>query len=164
MTSDDTLDRLSAQPLDAADGLILGRLRRAFDARDPMPADLAERMKFVMTVAALEAEVARIVATPAAAVRSAAYERATTVTFAAERMTVMVTLEEGGSAGVTVAGWVAGPAVEVELRTTSGSRLVRADAEGRFAFDAVARGVVHFVLRDLEHPDTPPVVTPGVEL
>ena len=51
-------DVLAGQPMDADDERALALLRRHLTLVDPVPGDLAERVKFAMTVASLEAEVA----------------------------------------------------------------------------------------------------------
>jgi hypothetical protein len=155
---------LASTPLDDADHALLARVRRLYDDADPVPEDLAERSKFAMTVAALEAEVAQIVARPLAGVRTVSYDRASTVTFASERLSVMVSIEYPKGASPTVAGWVSGGATDVELRERARTRFAHVDAEGRFLFADVERGLIHFVLRDDSDPDVAPVITPAIEI
>lgn len=162
----DREDHLAGQPLDLADELALSLVRRHLDAADPVPAGLAERSKFAMTGAALEADVARIVRDPAGAgaVRSTEYDRASTVTFESELVSIMVTLEPTGRDLTTIRGWVTAPGAEVELRERSRSSRTTADDEGRFTFSRVERGTVHLLVRPDGGPGTRPVITPGIEV
>ncbi|GAA4712841.1 hypothetical protein GCM10025782_06180 [Pedococcus ginsenosidimutans] len=161
------LDRLAAEPLDAEDLLALGTLRAIFAASDPVPPGLAERSKFAMTVAALEAEVAQITAAgvEAAGVRTTTYDRAQTVTFSSAHLSAMITIElvDGGRARIS--GWVSadGP-TGVELRERSRTQTTETDADGRFRFSQVERGLVHLLLRRLDLPDSRPVITPAIEI
>ncbi len=152
-------------PLDATDASVLAVLRDVFEENDPVPADLAERSKFAMTVAALEAEVASIVAADAlAGLRSTDYNRASTVTFASDNLSAMVSIENGRGSRCRISGWVTDVRVEVELRERSRTRVTRTDSEGRFVFESVERGLVHFVLRSLDDPGAQPVITPAIEV
>jgi len=161
------LDRLAAEPLDAEDLQALGTLRAIFAASDPVPPGLAERSKFAMTVAALEAEVAQITAAgvEAAGVRATTYDRAQTVTFSSAHLSAMITIElvDGGRARIS--GWVSadGPTA-VELRERSRTQTTETDADGRFRFAQVERGLVHLLLRRLDLPDSRPVITPAIEI
>lgn len=155
----------SALSLDATDALVLATLRDVFEESDPVPADLSERCKFAMTVSALEAEVASIVSDEAVAgMRSAEYDRATTITFASDSLSAMVSIEPSRGGRARLSGWVTEGGVEVELRERSRTRTTRTDGEGRFAFDAVERGLVHFVIRSLDDLDAQPVITPAIEI
>ena len=116
-----------------------------------MPADLVDRVKFAMSVAALEAEVAEIVSSATLeTVRGTDYDRADTVTFASEGLSVMVTIEHGAATRADIVGWVSEGDVEVELRERGRTRTTVVDDEGRFTFPAVERGLVNFVLRRRE--------------
>lgn len=159
-------DLLAEQPLDAADERALRLVRAHLDVVDPVPVDLADRVKFAMTVASLEAEVAHLMqdATELAAVRTTEYDRATTVTFESGSLSIMVTLEEGEQSSTTLRGWVTAPGAEVELRERSRSSVTVADDEGRFVFERVERGTVNLVIRLHDEPGARPVITPGIEI
>jgi len=159
-------DVLAAQPLDAVDERALALIRSHLDRVDPVPSDLAERVKFAMTVASLEAEVAHLMNEGALAgsVRTTEYDRATTVTFESDGLSIMVTLEESDRGTTTVRGWVTSPGAEVELRERSRSTETSADDEGRFVFEGVDRGTVHLVIRHHDEPGARPVITPGIEI
>ena len=165
MTTPDDLDRLAAQTLDETDERILAELRDLWDAADPMPPGLTDGIRFAMTVASLEAEVARIAEESAvhAGVRST-YERVSTVTFTSDPLSVMLDLEPAEDDRVSVNGWVSESTVEVELRERHRSRTTHVDAAGRFGFGAVERGLVHFVFRRTDDPSLRPVITPTLEL
>lgn len=159
-------DLLAAQPIDADDERALSLLRTHLARTDPVPDDLAERVKFAMTVASLEAEVAHLMSegSMAATVRTTEYDRATTVTFESDGLSIMVTLEEVDRGTTTVRGWVTAPGAEVELRERSRSATTTADDEGRFVFEGVERGTVHLVIRHHDEPGARPVITPGIEI
>ena len=57
-TTPDHETRLAAEPLDEVDAVLLGGLRDLHEVLDPVPGDLLDRIKFAMSVASLEAEVA----------------------------------------------------------------------------------------------------------
>lgn len=157
---------LAAQPLDADDDRALSLLRTHWTLTDPVPPDLTERVKFAMTVASLEAEVAHLMSDSieVGAVRTTEYDRATTVTFESDGMSIMVTLEESDQGQMLLRGWVTATGAEVELRERSRSRTTTADDDGRFVFEAVERGTVHLVIRDHDEPGARPVITPGIEI
>lgn len=159
-------DVLAGQPIDTDDLRALALLRSHLELVDPVPADLTERVKFAMTVASLEADVAHLMNEGALAgtVRTTEYDRATTVTFESEGLSIMVTLEEAERGTTTVRGWVTSPGAEVELRERSRSATTTADDEGRFVFEGIERGTVHLVIRHHDEPGTRPVITPGIEI
>jgi hypothetical protein len=144
---------------------LLDALRHIHQDLDPVPADLVDRVKFAMTVAALEAEVAEIVSSATLeTVRGTDYDRADTVTFASDGLSVMVSIEHGATTKVDIVGWVSEGGVEVELRERGRTRTTTVDAEGRFTFVGVERGLVNFVLRRGAGSGTPPIITPAIEL
>lgn len=165
MNHPDDLDRLAAAELDETDEQILAELRDLWSAADPPPEGMTERIRFAMTVASLEAEVARIVeeSLAGAGVRSA-YERASTVTFTSGSLSAMIDIEADEDDRVRISGWVSEASVEVELRERHRSRTTVVDASGRFGFGAVERGLVHFVFRRTDDPGSQPVITPTIEL
>ena len=152
-------------PFDAADAVVLAAIRDIFEKNDPVPADLTERSKFAMTVAALEAEVASIVSDGAlVGMRSTEYDRASTITFASDGMTAMVSIEPERGGRARISGWVTEGPVEVELRERARTRVTRSDDDGRFALDGIERGLVHFVFRSLDDAGAQPVITPAIEI
>jgi hypothetical protein len=153
--------------LDGEDLTILGEVLEVFDRLDPVPASLGDRVKFALTVQALEGEVAQLqrLSAEGAGVRSVDYARAQTVTFTSDSLTAMVTISALDAETVRVDGWVTGGRVEVELRERSRSSFLETDADGRFVFERIARGLAQFVLRPLDSGiQARPVITPTIEL
>ncbi|MDU0313881.1 hypothetical protein RKE38_09290 [Phycicoccus sp. M110.8] len=160
-------------PADGEDGALddldlraLATLRAVWQASDPVPSGLADRAKFAMSVAALEAEVAEITTTTAelAGVRTTAYDRAGTVTFSSDRLSAMITIEVVDGTKARISGWVTTGPTAVELRERSGTQETTTDEAGRFTFASVERGLVHLVMRRLDEPDGKPVITPAIEV
>lgn len=159
-------DALAAEPFDAQDEHALALIRAHLELTDPVPVDLAERVKFAMTVASLEAEIAHFMndTAMAGATRTTEYDRATTVTFESAGLSIMVTLEPIGNDLNRVRGWVTAPGADVELRERSRTQEATSDDEGRFVFERVEHGTVHLVIRRNDEPGARPVITPGIEI
>lgn len=157
---------LAAQQMDATDERALRLIRTHLEVADPVPVDLTERVKFAMTVASLEAEIAHLMddSLLAGATRTTEYDRATTVTFESEGLSIMVSLEPLKGDHTLVRGWVTSPGADVELRERSRSQEATADEDGRFVFERVERGTVHLVIRRNDEPGSRPVITPGIEI
>ena len=112
---------LAAGALDDVDAELLDQVRHLHEVLDPEPADLVDRVKFAMSVAALEAEVAEIVSSATLeTVRGTDYDRADTVTFASEGLSVMVSIEHGHSTRADIIGVERG-LVNFILRRRGGS-------------------------------------------
>jgi hypothetical protein len=157
------LDALAAEAVDDVDGEILGRLAVLYDAIDPVPPSLVDRISFGITLDALNAEIAELQrSTTLAGVRA---DEATTdtVTFTSETLTAMVTSSPTSAEFARVDGWItAADRWTVEVRTTSGTLRTDADVDGRFVFEGVARGLVQFTFRGAAAAQ--PVVTPALEI
>ncbi len=157
------------EPIDEADLAILDRIKDAFGAADPMPADLPERVRFALALRDLEVEVARLSAEESlpvlAAVRGA--EQSRTVTFDSDSLTIMIRVDSNQDGTARVDGWLA-PAQRrtIELRTSVDTLTATADDGGRFAFAQVPRGRAQLLVR--AEPGPPgtgqPVVTPALIL
>lgn len=162
---DDREDHLARGGIDAIDDAVLADLRAALEAIDPVPPTLTEEVKFRLTVAALEADVAEIVATSSelAGARGTSYDRATSVTFTSGALSAMVTIDEEGTRPASITGWTSEGGVEVELRERSRTRTTTSDSHGRFSFTDVQRGLVHFVFRH-GSAGVAPVITPAIEI
>jgi hypothetical protein len=151
---------------DRPDAEVLDRMRQMWQEEDPVPADLAERISFVLSLENIEVELLRLESQQLVGARGE--ERARTVTFTSENLTVMVTLGAASATGIRLDGWIAaGGGLRVELRARGGTRGTVADAEGRFVLDAVPPGLVQLAF--LPTPDavtalTRVVVTPALEL
>lgn len=154
------------EPIDDFDLKALATLRSIWQASDPVPSGLAERAKFAMSVAALEAEVAEIttMTAEAAGVRSTVYDRASTVTFSSEQLSAMITIEVVDNGTARVSGWVTNGPTHVELRERSRTQETTTDDEGRFTFASVERGLAHLVMRRVDDEGARPVITPAIEI
>ncbi|GAA1876166.1 hypothetical protein [Lapillicoccus jejuensis] len=175
---------LAAGTLDTVDLDALTHLRRLWEAVDPVPTGLTERIRFAISLGDLEAEVARLQreGVPELVARGDARlddaQRARTVTFTSDTVTTMVTITDtggtapagtpsaGGAPGtVRVDGWsTPGAGLRVELRTGGASHETVADDHGRFVIDGVPHGLAQLVLRPAEGTDGPTVVTPALEI
>ena len=157
--------------IDADDVATLGQVRELFSHADPVPSDLAERIKFELTVQALHAEVAELMDAGLLVTRGtdAQVEPTPTdsVTFTAASVSIMVSSAPSDSETedrVRVDGWVTRPGARVEAVTTQGSDTVIADANGRFVLDDLPHGPVHFVVTDPGNEDMRPVITPTIQI
>ncbi len=157
-----SLAELAAGPIDDDDMRLMQQLAAHYDAIDPVPDGLVDRIQFGITLDALHAEIAELQRTSdLAGVRSDA-STAQTITFTSPSLATMITVTAMSVERARIDGWAApGASVSVELRTTEGVLTTVADADGRFVFEDVPRGLVHFVLRP---PDRSAVVTPAIEI
>jgi hypothetical protein len=163
---DPAWDAVAAGEIDDQDLHVLATLRAVVQASDPVPTGLAERAKFAMSVAALEAEIAEITTTTTelAGVRSTQYDRAGTITFSSDQLSAMITIEVADGTNARLSGWVSTGSTHIELRERSRTQETTTDDAGRFTFSSVERGMVHLVMRLLDHPQSRPVITPAIEI
>jgi hypothetical protein len=155
---------------DESDLAILDEVRELFQAADPMPASLPERIRFWLALRDLEVEVevARLGAEdsqPVLAARGA--EQSRTITFDSDSLTIMIRVDANLDGTVRIDGWLAPPqARTIELRTTAETLTTDADGGGRFAFRRVPRGTAQLVARAGGEPDEsgPAVVAPALVL
>lgn len=155
---------MNDSPLGAADGLLdevdeqlLGSVADLYAALDPVPIDLVDRLRFQLTMASLEAELAELTTHELAGVRG---EETDSVTFTCGSLSIMITTV-ASARHVRVDGWVTAPDADVVAVAEGLTREARADAQGRFVIDELPRGRVHFTVnRDGYRP----VVTPSIEL
>ncbi len=140
------------EPLDDLDLALLDGIRGIFQAADPMPADLPERIRFCFALRDLEIEMASLAAEedrPALAARGA--EQSRTVTFDSESLTIMIRIESNRDGTARVDGWLAPPQPrEIEMRTIAGTLRLVSDEQGRFAFASVPRGTIQLVVGPAE--------------
>jgi hypothetical protein len=170
MTPSDASGITSAgEPLDEVDLELLDGVREIFQAADPMPADLPERIRFMLALRGLEIEVARLAAEerqPSLAARGA--EQSRTITFDSDSLTIMIKIDENLNGTVRVDGWLAPPQRrEIQMKTAVDSLTVVSDEQGRFAFTSVPRGTAQLVVRPAESEPSragPSVVTPTLIL
>jgi hypothetical protein len=160
---------LAADALDEADHTLLASIAALYDAIDPVPDGLIERIQFEITLDALHAEVATLTRLDLAGsgARSASTEEVRTVTFTADALTTMVTISPQPDGTVRVDGWAApGAGLLVEVLLAEGTRVTRADDDGRFLFEGLPAGLAKFALHTAADPDDVPhtVVSPTIEL
>jgi hypothetical protein len=168
VTDGPELDALASQLLDETDYELIAELARVFDLLDPTPDGLVERVGFTLTLAHMEMELAKLVSDSFEPVGARGEDRARTVTFTAENLTVMVTITPTGTGRYRLDGWLApGGGMHVELRSERGGTQTHADDDGRFEFDPVPSGLAQLVFHPTEGGEAgllTPVVTPAIEL
>jgi hypothetical protein len=149
MTPPEADDWPADGPLDDTDLEILAEIRDMFQAADPMPSDLPERIRFSLALRDLEIEVARLVAEEdqrVLAVRGP--EQSRTITFDSDSLTIMIRIDQNRDGTARVDGWLAPPLRrEIELKTAGGSLSAASDEQGRFAFASVPQGTAQLVAR-----------------
>jgi hypothetical protein len=161
-----SFETLAAGEIDGADALVLARLSGLYEALDPVPTGLVERVQFGITLDALTAEIAELQrAGDLVGVRGDEATAAQTVTFTSASLTTMVTITAASADLARIDGWVApGGEVTVELRLQGQTLRTVADLDGRFVFDRVPRGLAQFVLRTPSAGAHAPVITPSIEI
>lgn len=161
-----SLDEVAAAAIDAEDVRVLERMAHVYQALDPVPEGLVERIQFGMTLQALTAEIADLQRSgELVGVRAGESSDVETITFTSATLTTMVTITHLSTERVRIDGWVApGGGVPVELRRVGNSATTTADADGRFVFENVPRGLAQFVLHPPAGTGRAAVVTPSVEL
>lgn len=159
-----------------ADAETLDTLRRMWEERDPVPADLADRICFVLSMENLEAELMMLSAGYAEPVGARGEEQARNVTFSSDSLSVMVTISED-TPRVRLDGWIGdGGGLTVAVREMpSGAPAVAAaheqsttaDEDGRFTFQGLAHGLIQLVFQPTDGASLTlqrPVVTPAVQI
>ncbi len=153
------------EPLDDTDFGVLGDIRELFEAVDPMPADLPERIRFSLALRDLEVEVARLAEEDQLTVAARGKEQARTITFDSDSLTIMIRIDANRDGTVRVDGWLAPPQRrQVEIKTSADPLTTASDAQGRFAFVRVPRGTAQFIVHPAQPSsgDTRSVVTPAL--
>ena len=155
----------ATEPFDSTDEALLRELRETAARLDPCPADLTERIKFALTVQALQAEVAELTSQAGLVSRSSATQEpaeATTVTYSTDSLSIMVSVSREGTGRARLDGWVTCGPAEVELDLAEdGTRRVTADGDGRFVLTDLPHGLAHLLVRPAQGR---PVVTPQFTL
>lgn len=148
----------STGPPEATDQLML-HVRELFSRIDPTPADLADRIKFAITVQALHAEVAELVAEQPLAVRGEPEPSpVTTVTFSTADVSIMVTISAESTTTARLDGYLSLGSGTVQLTDSGGTARASADDTGRFVFHDVARGSARLLVH---RGEARPVITPA---
>lgn len=140
-------------------------LATMWEERDPVPADLADRVLTAIAMDDLDAEyeILHLVerSTELAGTRGA--DAPVTVTFATDDVTVMVHVSATSEDTRRVDGWVAGPPVAtLSVIDSTGARTPVEVDEGRFAVDDLPSGPTRLVLEFTEPGRT--FITPEVQL
>ena len=140
-------------------------LAAVWEERDPVPADLADRVLTAIAMDDLdtEYEILHLVerSTEFAGIRGA--DAPVTVTFAADDVTVMVHVSTTGEDLRRLDGWVAGPPVaSLTVIDSTGARTAVEVEEGRFAVDDLPSGPTRLMLEFAEPGRT--FITPEVQL
>ena len=161
---------LAAQEIDQHDIAVLAVMASIYDAADPLPDGLVDRLKFGLALDEMMAEVASLSRVPmdAAGVRgeAAAPARAETITFSADVLTAMVTVVRLPQHPVRIDGGIVPAAsMAVRLRMEEEQQQATADHTGRFSFADVPEGFAQLTFHDDADPGTAAsVVTPLFEL
>ena len=126
----------------AADAAVFARLRAVWEAVDPVPADLVDRMVAAVAVEDLSREYALLTLVDGAELAAVRGEADTaTLQFSDGTTSVLVHVTATDDGNRRVDGWVDAPALAIRL--SQGDREWSADPaeHGRFAFDDVTPGV-----------------------
>ncbi len=160
------VENLAAEEIDEFDLRALGKVAELYDELDPVPAGLVERIQFGITLDALHAEIAELQrSSDLAGVRSDDPAASQTVTFTSANLTTMITITPLSPERARIDGWAApGEGLFVELRATDTVLYAHADADGRFVFEHVTRGLVQFLIRQPDGSVLSPVITPSIEI
>jgi len=161
-----SVDEYAMGKIDSTDGDVLHRIAALYSQLDPVPDSLVDRVQFGLTLDALHAEIADLQrSADLVGVRSEGAPDVQTVTFTSANLTTMVTITVLSSERVRVDGWVVpGDGVAIELRQVGDALKTVSDADGRFVFESVPRGLAQFVLRTDSTTVEATVVTPSIEL
>jgi hypothetical protein len=154
-------------PLDDNDQAVLDQLAGVYARLDPPPADLDGRVLFAIALDGVDAEVARLSEQLAVGADARGSERTRTITFDADSRAVMIAIADRADGLVRIDGWLApAAALRVELRMPESARprFMIADAEGRFVFDDIPRGLVQLLVHPAAGDTAPRVVTPAFSL
>jgi len=157
-----------ARPLTAADVELLDAVARMWENADPVPADLVDRVTFVLQLQDVEAELLRLEQEMLAPAGARAEEFARTVTFTSESLSVMVMIGGNGPTGMRIDGWVSeGGGLDVVLRGSAAELRTTTDDDGRFAFDGLAPGLVQLIFEPTPQAQVMlarRVVTPAIQV
>jgi hypothetical protein len=142
------------QDREPSDEHLLAMIKSVFEAADPVPSGLADRIRLSVALAGLDGdldgELARLTIHEAALARGAP-EESRTITFDSSSLTIMIRIDSNSDGTVRVDGWLAPPQRRrVEMSVAGGPVTTDADTDGRFAFLSVPRGTARIVVRPPE--------------
>jgi hypothetical protein len=160
------VEQLAGGAVDETDVRVLQQMAELYERADPVPPGLVERIRFGITLDALHAEIAELQrSAELTGVRSAGAADTQSITFTSPSLTTMVTITVLAADLVRVDGWLAPVGeVSVELRTRDRTLSVICDADGRFVFERVPRGLAQFAMHPRAGEGGPEVVTPTIEI
>jgi hypothetical protein len=162
-------EALAGAPMDTTDGVVIQRIAALYEAIDPVPPQLADEVIFMISLDAMNVELAKLVTVSDQLVRARSgtlqASKVKTLRFSSDSLTAMVTISLSGPDRVRIDGWAApGGGASIEMRQGAASISTQADADGMFVFEDVPHGTTRFVLRPASPDAHPPVVTPEVEV
>jgi hypothetical protein len=131
------------------DEVLLDDVRQLFEALDPAPSQLGDRIRLTLALRDLAAELAHFV-DPVEEIALAARgtEQSRIVTFDSDSLTIMIRIDANTDGTARVDGWLAPPHPRpVEMKLTDSSITVTADELGRFVFHSVPRGTARLIVR-----------------
>ena len=150
----------------AEEAVLLDQLRAMWERRDPVPADLVDRVLFAVWLEDLDTEVEMLTMTEHSGelVGVRATQTARTITFSTDDLSILISVSDRPEGRRRVDGWVTPKgAGEVALRRSDGTTSVTTvDEDGRFALDDLPAGLAQIVLR--RGDDDPLVAAPPIEL
>lgn len=164
MSADDETTSDDGDDVRPDDALLVGRLRTMWEALDPPPPDLPERMVFAVQLERIDAEVMRLSDELLEPVRG--QDRARTLTFTSDSVSVMVTVTPQARNRVRIDGWVVPTSGgRLEVRRSDGRLDEGAvDLDGRFAVAGLQPGLVQLVYHPGSGHPPRPVAAPPVRL
>lgn len=134
---------------DDEDRLLLGAIGRMFDELDPMPAGLTDRVRFVLALDSLEAEMASVTSEMAleSSVRSVDSEDVRTLSLAVDEITAVLTVSRSPDGLVRLDGLIV-PAMEATVRVIQGRNVMHARSNdlGRFSLSDLDPGQSWFLV------------------
>lgn len=148
-------------PMDDIDLAIMDALRHAVTLADPVPPTLVSDIEFSLSLAAMNAELARLANEPAG-VRSPVADSADTVTFTSSTMTLMVVIGRDDGQ-LRIDAWVSGGGITVELIQGADRVPAVSDVNGRVSWARVQPGLARFLISPITAGGRP-VITPAIEL
>jgi hypothetical protein len=144
------------------DATLLSAVRRMWEAADPMPRGLVERVQFAIDLDGIDFEVSRLVDTPQPA-GARTDEVTRLVMFQSDSLSIMITLEQRVDGTTRIDGWLTpGACHRIEVRCPSLPMSTESDDAGRFSLDAVPAGIVQLIVHDVENARR--IITPTLEI
>ncbi|MEV4515463.1 hypothetical protein AB0K00_41720 [Dactylosporangium sp. NPDC049525] len=152
----------------SADEVVLAAMRAMWEAADPCPVDLTERVLFRLSLERLDVEVMAI-QTALSGAGARGTEMTNTIIFESQSLALTIAVSEARMRQRRrIDGWISpSAALRVQLHGADGVLEETADEDGRFAFPDVSGGLVHFTVEPtagaavrLDHP----VATPAIAI